>query len=414
MSEKKLSKRPNVVPICLAAFFNDMGSDMLFAFYPVFLVQVLNISEMKILGLIDTLALFLGFIVMPLMGKLADVKGRKHFIWTGYLFLLISRIAQGLSRVWTHLIPSKMLYQIGRGIRNPPREALLADSVPPHQRGQAFGWLGSADTFGAILGPIIGLALFSWLINSGIHVDDAYRWIFFFAAAPTTMSILIIFFGTRDVKQSVKISRSKRPWSLLTIKENKTLLLLTVVGCIFAFWKVSENFMLVSGAKILGLTMEQFWISVILYWFINLTFAPTAFFAGKLSDKIGRKIPVTMGMAVLGIMTIGFAFANSLYVVGLLFMMHGIYQGLFTPSMKAWIADLAPADRRAEMIGTYSMLVGISDIPGPLVFGLLWDVFGLEIPFIVSGIFCIACAVLLTLFIPKEVKYLLKNDPRKA
>jgi len=397
---ERLSRRPNVVSICLAAFFNDMGSDMLFAFYPLFLVQVLHVSEMKILGLIDTLALLLGFVVMPLVGKLADVRGRKHLIWTGYMLLLISRITQGLARVWTHLIPPKILYQIGRGIRDPPREALLADSVPQSQRGQAFGWLGSADTFGAILGPIIGLGLFSWFINLGIHIDEAYRWIFFCAAAPTTMSILTILFGTRDVKtQSYEVDRSKRRWDFSLIRKDRTLLLLTVVCCVFTFWEVSENFMLASGSKIIGLTKEQFWISVILYWFINVTFAPTAFFVGKFSDKVGRKIPVTVGMMVLGLMTIGFAFATHLFTVGVLFMLHGIYQGFFTPSIKAWVADLAPPDRRAETIGTYSMIVGISDVPGPLVFGLLWDAFGLETPFIISGVFCVICAILLALFV---------------
>jgi len=399
--EPRLTKMTNVLPICFAAFFNDMGSDMLFAFYPIFFVQVLRISEMKILGLVDSLALLLGFVIMPFVGRLADIRGRKHLIWGGYALLLISRLTQGLARAWEHLVPPKMLYQVGRGIRNPPREALLADSVPPSHRGRVFGLLGSMDTFGAVVGPILGIVLFQLFLNMGVHVDEAYRWIFFCAAAPTTVSILLILFGTREVRAAPAAERrSKRRWGFSILLKDRTLLLLTLVTMLFTFWNVSENFMLVSGARILGIPKEQFWASVLLYWLINVSFAPTAYFAGRYSDRVGRKIPILAGMVVLGAMTVGFAYAFNFLSVGILFLMHGIYQGLYKPNVQAWVADLAPVDQRAEVIGTYKMLVGLSDIPGPLAFGLIWDIFDLKTPFLVGGVFCLVCALLLAAAVP--------------
>lgn len=401
--EAKITRMSNVLPICFAAFFNDMGADMLFAFYPIFFVQVLHISEMKILGLVDSLALLFGFIIMPLIGRLADIRGRKHLIWGGYSLLLISRLSQGLARVWEHLVPSKVLYQIGRGVRNPPREALLSDSVPQSHRGRAFGLLGSMDTLGAVVGPILGIVLFQIFLNIGVHVDEAYRWIFFCAAAPTTVSILLIFFGTREVRNDFAVARNaKRSWGFSILIRDRTLLLFTLVSMLFTFWSVSENFMLVSGAKILGIPKEQFWISVLFYWLINVSFAPTAYLSGRYSDRAGRKIPITVGMIVLGIMTMGFAYAFNFISVGILFLMHGIYQGFFKPNVQAWVADLAPVKQRAEVIGTYKMLVGLSDIPGPFVFGLIWDHFGLKIPFLVGGMFCLLCASLLSLSVPTK------------
>lgn len=399
--EVRVTKMTNVLPICFAAFFNDMGSDMLFAFYPLFFVQVLRISEMKVLGLVDSLALLFGFIVMPLVGRLADIRGRKHLIWSGYALLLISRLSQGLARVWQHLVPPKMLYQVGRGIRNPPREALLADSVPPTHRGRAFGLLGSMDTFGAVIGPILGIVLFQFFLNMGVQVDEAYRWIFFCAAAPTTVSILLILFGTREVRTNLAGERvAEKRWGLSILLGDRTMLLFTLISMLFTFWNVSENFMLVSGAKILSIPKERFWVSVLLYWLINVSFAPTAYFAGRYSDRVGRKIPILVGMVVLGAMTVGFAYAFNFVSVGILFLMHGIYQGLYSPNVQAWVADLAPVEQRAEVIGTYKMLVGLSDIPGPIAFGLIWDLFGLKIPFLVGGIFCLICALLLSLAIP--------------
>ncbi|UCH57979.1 MAG: MFS transporter [Candidatus Bathyarchaeota archaeon] len=402
-AETRITERANVLPICLAAFFNDMGSDMLFAFYPIFFVQVLRIQDMKILGLVDSLALLFGFVIMPFVGRLADVRGRKHLIWGGYACLMVSRLSQGLARAWTHLIPPKILYQVGRGIRNPPREALLTDSVPRSHRGRAFGLLGSMDTFGAVIGPILGVGLFQLFLNTGAQLDEAYRWIFFLAAAPTTVSVLLILSGTKDIRTSQPTSKAqKRKWGLSILLRDKTLLTLTVVGMLFTFWNVSENFMLVSGARTLNIPKEEFWTTVLLYWLINVSFAPTAYLAGRYSDRFGRRMPVIMGMAVLGVMTLGFAFASSFLTVGALFLMHGLYQGLYRPNVQAWVADLSPADQRAEVIGTFKMLVGLSDIPGPFVFGLIWDIFGVRFPFIVGGVFCLLCAVLVTTLIPAK------------
>ncbi len=395
-TNNKLLDLPNVLPISLSAFFNDMGSDMLFAFYPIFFVQVLGISEMKILGLVDSLALLLGFVIMPFVGRLADLRGRKHLIWAGYVLLAVSRLGQGLARIWQHLVPSKMLYQVGRGIRNPPREALLTDSVPQHQRGRAFGFLGSMDTFGAVIGPLLGMYLFRRFLGMGIPLDETYRWIFFVAAVPTIISILLIFLGTKEVKQGLETkSTEKRKLGLSILVEDRRLLILTLITMVFTFWNVSENFMLVSGARILGVPKDQIWATVLLYWFINVSFAPTAYLAGRFSDDYGRRIPLVSGMFVLGLMTIGFAYASSFITVSILFLMHGVYQGLYKPNIQAWVADLSPIDQRAEVIGTYKMLVGLADIPGPLVFGLIWDTYGFKTPFWIGGIFCIICAAVL-------------------
>jgi len=391
--QSNLLKMPNVLPISLAAFFNDMGSDMLFAFYPVFFVQVLGIQEMKILGLVDSLALLFGFLIMPLVGRLSDLKGRKHLIWIGYAMLAISRLSQGLTRTWQQLIPAKMLYQLGRGVRNPPREALLTDSVPASHRGRAFGLLGSMDTLGAIIGPLLGLYLFQRFLLQGIHIDEAYRWIFLAASVPTLISILIILLGAKEVRTPSQEKKTKRQIGLSLLVSDRRLLAFTIATMVFTFWNVSENFMLVSGIKILGIPKERFWATVLLYWLINVSFAPTAYVGGRFSDKRGRRLPIVAGMLVLGVMTIGFAFANSYVIVGVLFLMHGVYQGLYKPNVQALVADLAPSDQRGELIGTYKMLVGFSDIVGPLFFGLLWDVYGLKIPFIVGGLFCLGCAV---------------------
>lgn len=83
----------------------------------------------------------------------------------------------------------------------------------------------------------------------------------------------------------------------------------------------------IAEMKILGLSKEQFWISVLFYWLTNVSFASTAYLSRRFSDRAGRKIPITVGAIVLGIMSVGFAYAFNLASAGILFLMHVIYQG---------------------------------------------------------------------------------------
>jgi len=206
----KVRQRPNVAPLSLAAFFNDTGSDMLFAFYPLFVALVLK-ANMTALGLIESIALLMGLFLRPAVGKLSDLRGRTRLIWGGYLCLALSRLTQSLAQAWYHLVPPKMLYEVGRGIRNPPREALLAESVPQDERGLAFGILQSMDTLGAILGPLLGLGIFMGLMGAGFSDETSYRVIFLVASLPTLMSIWLTSTQLKEVRAPGEVRREEVP-----------------------------------------------------------------------------------------------------------------------------------------------------------------------------------------------------------
>ncbi len=402
MTQVKVHRRPNVMPLSLAAFFNDTGSDMLFAFYPLFLVMILGVRDMKVLGFIESLALLAGLLLRPVAGRISDLRGRIGFIWGGYICLALSRVGQGLARSWWHLIPPKMLYEIGRGVRNPPREALLAESVPQEERGLAFGILKSMDTAGAILGPLLGLGIFA-LLRGYLPLESVYRAIFFFSALPTLVSIWLTSTRLRESGLVEAEGGERGDVSLASDAfRSRALFLFTAISCLFSFWAVTENFMLVSGAQVLGVGASQITMVVFLYWFINVTFAPTALVAGRLSDRLGRKPFIALGFLVLGALTAFFAWARTFWQVGLLFAAHGVYQGLLSPSQTALVADLAPPAHRAQALGRYSMWVGLFAIPAPFVFGWLWDSWGRPFAFLVSGAFVAVSAILMLLLVHPE------------
>ncbi len=326
---------------------------MLFAFYPLFVVMILQ-ANMTALGLIESLALLVGLLFQPVVGRLADLRGRINFVWVGYICLALSRLSQSLAGHWAHLVPAKVLYEAGRGIRNPPRSALLTDSVPQEERGLAFGILQSMDTAGAILGPLLGLGIFALLLRFGLSIEMTYRGVFVAAALPTLASITLSKTQLREVREpSLRPASQRResPTAQWGLTGGKTLSIFTAVSCLFALWAVSENFLLVSGAHILGISREQIWPVVLLYWFINVTLAPTALLAGSLSDRYGRRPFVFGGFLVLAVLTASFAFATRYWQVGMLFALHGIYQGLLKPSQIALVARSCSSARARPELG---------------------------------------------------------------
>ncbi len=419
---KDTIRKPNVLPLSLAALCNDTGSNMLYAFYPLFFVTVLGVTKMTWLGLIETVALLGGMLLRPLTGRLADRAGRRHFIWLGYLALMASRLTQGLAHVWQHLIPPKVLYELGRAARNPPREALLAESVDEDERGYAFGLLKSMDTFGAMLGPLLGLLVFWLLSRSGAPIDRCYRYVFFIAALPTLGSVYLILRHTREVRESEAGRESVDEETEEAIAKDEGLfaapglLPFTLASAFFSMWAVTENFLILCAVKLLHVSWEAIWPVVILFWFVNVSYAPTALLSGRASDRIGRKPPIVAALVVLAVLTAGFGFmpevsaegTGSIYLsrgfllTAVLFLMHGVYQGLLKPSQTAFVADLAVGTRRAETLGVYSMATGAAAVAAPLIFGILWDTFSYRTPFIVSGICVGLGAVIIAVLVPER------------
>src|SRR4030042_3717542 len=155
--ESKEKKKP--IRIFLwASFLNDMGSDMIYPVWPLFVTTVLN-ANMAALGFLDGLGEALVSISQAVSGYLSDrLRRRKVFIWSGYLCGALSRIGYSLSGTWLHLIPFRILDRAGK-IRGAPRAAMIEDLSDKENRGRQFGLLRTMDHLGAVCGILLCIVL---------------------------------------------------------------------------------------------------------------------------------------------------------------------------------------------------------------------------------------------------------------
>ncbi|MGE5742285.1 MAG: MFS transporter, partial [Gemmatimonadota bacterium] len=146
----------------LVSLFNDFASEMIYPLLPAFVTTVLGGGALS-LGALDGAAEFAAAFVKYGAGRLADAPRRRGgLIVLGYLVAVLVRPVIALTGAAWQVIGLRVTDRVGKGIRTPPRDALIADVTPPALLGRAFGFQRGLDHAGAVLGPLAAW----WLLSS--------------------------------------------------------------------------------------------------------------------------------------------------------------------------------------------------------------------------------------------------------
>jgi len=359
-----------------ASFLNDLGSDMIYPIWPLFVTEFLK-ANMAVLGLIDGLGDAIVSISQAGSGYLSDrLRKRKVFIWTGYLCGSASRGGYALSTAWQHLIPFRILDRSGK-IRGAPRDAIVADISTRENRGRKFGLLRAMDNLGAVCGIIACILLFTCL---------GYRNLFLLASIPSLIGVVLVLVFIKDIKTE----RIYKGISLKDMTLNFKLFLL--LSAIFALCSFSYSFLLVSAKE----TGFQTTFIPVLYLIFTAMASLMALPFGKLADIVGRKYVLILSYVFWGLLCLGFIHIKSYAGVLLLFGLYGLHKAAIEPVQRTFVSELSPTEYRASMLGAFQMIVGLCALPASVVAGLLWVNFGMAAPFYFSlGLTSLTVALML-------------------
>ncbi len=339
---------------------------MIYPLLPLFLTRTLG-APMKAVGLIEGVAEATSSVLRLVAGWLSDRLGRrKPFVVAGYACGAVAKPLLAVAGTWGHVLGIRSLDRFGKGLRTPPRDALLADSTPRALRGRAFGLHGSMDTWGAVAGPLLAWALLPFF-------GGDFRSLFLVAFVPALIGIIVLLFGVPEIRPHGEAPRAGAPARELG---GKFWRFVPVVIC-FGIGNSSDAF-LILRARDLG--VGERWIPL-LYLMFNAIYASAALPAGTLSDRLGRPRVIVIGYAVFALVYFGFARAGAAWQAWPLFALYGIYYALTERIQRAFVADLVPEPARGRAFGLYHALVGMLALPGSLLAGWLWDAVGAAAPF---------------------------------
>jgi MFS family permease len=270
-------------------------------------------------------------------GYIADKLGhRKTLVVVGYGLTALMPVFFALSGGWVLVLFGRIIGWLGKGIRGPLRDAIMAEAITPESKGKAFGFHRAADTAGAVIGPLLGVALLGWTQN--LHpkeVSEPFRMVFWMALIPGILSVLSFAVLVRD-DRSVPNPRL-RFWSTLKGLPEKFKSYLRAVG-LFGIGDFAHTLLILAATQLLTAEMgviKAAMIAGFLYVWRNAVQAMVSFPVGALADRVGHRcslvVGYAMGVCVAALTAGAFAFQTSNLVLWIVIFTLAVWRQIKLP-----------------------------------------------------------------------------------
>ena len=375
----------NVLLLGLVSLLTDLSSEMVMPILPMYIAALGGTAF--VVGLIGGLGDSIASILKVVSGYLSDRHGiRKPFVFTGYALSATAKLTLAFATVWPHALGSRSVERMGKGLRDAPRDALVADSTPVAARGAAFGIHRAMDTAGAVMGSLTAFVLI-WFF------DFEFKAIIL-ACAVIAFVALIPLFRVREVKREPQNAGFRVAFRALPPQ----LKWFVLVAGIFALGDFTYMFFVLKAQASFAGTLsdkEALAIPILLYALYNIVYSLFSVPTGMISDKIGRGKVLTGGYLLFFATCFGFAFLQSLPVLVVLFVAYGLVHAMTKGNERAFACDLGADCARGTALGTLHMAIGLVALPGSLIAGALWEGIDPGAAFIFGGVLALVAAVLL-------------------
>jgi MFS family permease len=364
----------NVTALGLVSFFTDFSTEMVLGVLPLFIISSLWASR-AILGTIEGSSELTSYAFRMVSGSLSDKIGRrKIFVIAGYSLSTITKpfFAASSNSIDAFLV--RFGDRVGKGLRTAPRDALIADSVQDSRSGIAFGLHRTIDQIGAILGPVVAFSLLQFI---------DIRSIFLISLIPGGIALLILVFFVKEVR--IKRSIAARTTILsnidCVIRGNRPFILLLVITGIFGIGAFNFSFILLRASE-LGIADS---LIPLVYATINVAHTAIGIPSGILADKVGKEKVLIVGYSIFGVSTaLMISISGNIHYAYMLAAIFGLYMGISETAQRAVVPRYMVSELRGTAYGLYNVVIGITFFAANLVFGFLWDNYGLDTLYIIA------------------------------
>jgi MFS family permease len=361
------SRLPRAVKgLSLVSLFNDFASEMVYPLLPAFVTRTLGAGPLA-LGLLDGAAELTSSVVKWISGRLTDRPGwRRPLILWGYAIAVLVRPLISVAGSAWQVVGFRVIDRFGKGVRTPPRDALIADITPLRLRGRAFGFHRGADHFGAVLG-----SLAAWfLLSGGADVRSVIGW----SALPGVVAFVVLAVVLRRVRGQESGVRNGEPRgpdphipdSRLPTPDSfwPPVLALTAL----TFFRLPET-LLILRLQDRGVAVA----AIPLVWAgLHVVRSFSSYPGGWLSDRLGPRRVVASGGLLFAVAAFALGSPLSPAQAIAVFLLLGLVAGLTESGERAVVARLAPV-RIGRGFGSYHALMGAAALPAGVAFGSLYQ-----------------------------------------
>lgn len=357
--EARLPSR--IVVLGLVSLLTAISSAMILGLLPVFLVTVLGAS-IVLLGIIEGLAGAAMSLAKIIAGPVSDWLGRrKPLLLLGYGISALVKLVFPIADNATAVLVARALDRVGKGLRDAPRDAFVADITHRSVRGSSFGLRAALYTLGFVIGPVAA----TWLMLSS---GDSFRLVFWVAVLPAIAGIALLVWGVRETAGDHSVRPLRRFDRTQLAKLTAPFWWIVAIAGMFSLARFSQAFPLLRAHELgVQAALLPGIIAV-----MHVVYSIAAYPSGVLADRISARIQLAITGAVLVLMDVVLALAETFWIVALGSALWGLQMGLSYGLFKAAVADVAPKELSGTAFGIYDCAVGITTFLASAAAGIIW------------------------------------------
>lgn len=367
----------------MTSLLTDISSEMVSTTLPIYLLVTLRFSPFQV-GVMDGIYQGAAVLVTVISGLVADRWRRpKEVAAVGYGLSAVCKLGFLIvGSSWTAISSVILLDRIGKGIRTAPRDAMIAASSQPEQVATAFGVHRAMDTAGAVMGPLLAVAILS-------IAPDAYDAIFVVSlcVALIGLAVIVLFVNNPtdngvDKSQDSPTDASSAHHAAVTLRSMSALLwqaefrTLIIAASALALVTASDGLLYLALQQRMRIPNGLF---PMLYVFTALAFMIFAIPAGRLADRIGQRPVFILGYGLLAgaYGTLLLPHMNFL-LAALMLILLGSYYAATDGVLMALASRVLPAHLRTTGLALLTTGTGLGRLLASTLYGTLWSWFGAE------------------------------------
>ena len=275
------------------------------------------------------------------------------------------------------MIAARFVDRIGKGVRDAPRDMLIADIAPPDVRGASFGLRQSLDTVGAFVGPLLAILIMAMS-------SDNFKAVFWIAVVPGFLSFALIAFAVSEPERPKQVAKVRAPLSLPELRRlGAAFWWVVAIAAVFTLARFSEAFLLLRAQSV-GLPLALIPAVLVL---MNVVYALAAYPVGIISDRVDRLTMLVIGFAILIGADLVLGLVSGIFGVAVGVALWGLHMGFTQGVLSTLVADAAPVELRGTAFGMFNLVSGLALLAASIIAGALWDSAGPEGTFLAGAVF---------------------------
>jgi MFS family permease len=381
-------KQPLLTPLMKWFMFAMILANIAGSMFPMLMAVYLRDdlgADITQVGLVFTLSSVVMLILQIVGGWVSDSIGRLRAIAMGSIGGIIGYTAILLAPTWEWMLVAITISQIPYALVGPSFGAFIAENSTEENRGKVYGVTDTIYQITGVIGPPLG----GFLAGS-----YGFKWMFLVSGILYATAASLRIWMATTVRWSAVSKTEAKELSFSSLKISISRMFGMILGGGVLTWifitdgvrdvafRLSSELQPLYLKDVGGITLEQIGILGSIFS-IAMMFTPIL--SGKLSDRYGERIPISIGFGLVFIAFLIFLNVYAFAGFAACWIVFGTGVGLLSPAYQSLISKVVPRDMLGTFTGLFRSSLGLISLPAPYIGAVMWERFSPQVPFIITG-----------------------------